>query len=182
MEYPFDPEELTERYESLEAELREEGFEDVTVERHADIRFGWQVHELAVPVPDGNLNADDVDRMTADFEEKYESRYGKGAGYSEAEYELAVSWCSGVGRTRSPAMQEPEATDETPTAGASRDVFWVGADRQVATDVYYPDAVGPGMALDGPAVVQMTDTTIAVPPGASCEVDAYGNFVIDTGA
>lgn len=185
MEYPFDPDDLTERYESLESDLRdqlrEEGFEDVTVERHADIRFGWQVHELTVPVSNGDLDIDDVDRMIADFEEKYESRYGEGAGYSEAGYELAVTWCEGVGATRSPTMREWERTDRTPTSASSRKVYWASADRQVGTDVYYPDDLNPGAAFNGPAVVQMADTTIAVPPAAGCEVDSYGNFVINTG-
>lgn len=186
MEYPFDPDALTERYETLEAELREqlheEGFEEVTVDRHADIRFGWQVHELTVPVPDGRLDDADVDRMIGDFEERYESRYGEGAGYSEAGYELAVSWCSAVGRTRSPATRERPEVDETPSPTSTREVFWIASGRPVATDVYYPDDLGAGMTFDGPAVVQMADTTIAVPPTDSCEIDGFGNFIIDTGA
>lgn len=186
MEYPFDPEALTERYDSLERQLREqlneEGFEDVTVQRYADVRFGWQVHELTVPVPDDDLDGDDVDRIVAAFESKYEDRYGEGAGYAEAGYELAVTWCEAVGATRSPAFGERADVDGTATPTTTRDVYWVAADGVVETDIYYPESLGPTASFDGPAVVQMADTTIAVPPTDSCDVDAYGNFIIDTGA
>lgn len=79
-------------------------------------------------------------------------------------------------------MRVWEDTDATPTPASTREVFWVSADGQLETDVYYPDDLGPGAAFEGPAVVQMADTTIAAPPTASCEVDKYGNFIIDTGA
>lgn len=186
MEYPFDADELTERYEALEAELRNqlhnEGFKDVTVKRYADIRFGWQVHELTVPVPAGELDREDVDRLIADFERKYEDRYGEGAGYSDAGYELAVTWCEAVGATRSPTLGERGAGGGEPTPTTTREVYWIAADRAIKTAVYYPDDLGPGASFNGPAVVQMADTTIAVPPTDSCEVDGYGNFIIETGA
>jgi N-methylhydantoinase A/acetophenone carboxylase len=56
----------------------------------------------------------------------------------------------------------------------SRPVHW--ARGGVAdTAIYDAGALPPGMPVEGPAVVEASDTTYAIPPGWTYRVDEYGN-------
>ena len=57
-----------------------------------------------------------------------------------------------------------------------RDAFW--GDGFVSTPVYDGPALAPGARIDGPALIEEPFTVVVVPPGASAELDAYGNYVI----
>jgi N-methylhydantoinase A/oxoprolinase/acetone carboxylase beta subunit len=49
---------------------------------------------------------------------------------------------------------------------ATTEISWDGA------------AIGPGTEISGPAIVEMSVTTIVVQPGQRGRVDDYGSFVI----
>jgi len=46
------------------------------------------------------------------------------------------------------------------------------------TPVFSRDAFAPGMTLDGPAVVEQTDTTTVIEPDMSVTVDKNGNLLV----
>ncbi|MFB6303696.1 MAG: hydantoinase/oxoprolinase family protein, partial [Haloferacaceae archaeon] len=90
---PFDPEDVTDTFADLEAAVREDfrerGFDegDVTLTREAELRYKGQVHQLAVPVPNGDLSEADLADVVDRWESTYESRYGEGSTYAEAQVE-----------------------------------------------------------------------------------------------
>ena len=47
------------------------------------------------------------------------------------------------------------------------------------TAVYDRDRLKSGATFTGPAIVEQADSTTVVPPGASANVDRFGNLVID---
>jgi N-methylhydantoinase A len=51
----------------------------------------------------------------------------------------------------------------------------------VDTPVYDRTLLGAGATFEGPAVLEQSDTTILVPPGARGRVDEYLSIVIETG-
>ncbi len=57
-------------------------------------------------------------------------------------------------------------------------MYWPGPGEFVETDVYDGERLGAGATLDGPAVVQLPDTTVTVRPHQGATVDDYGNIVI----
>ena len=59
-----------------------------------------------------------------------------------------------------------------------RTVYWADLKKAVLTPIYDGALLVPGNRIKGPAVVETTDTTVAVPPGCALKVDAYGNFEI----
>ena len=63
----------------------------------------------------------------------------------------------------------------------SRDVYWETLKGVRETPVFDGAALLCGNALDGPAVIETTDTTVIVPPGRRLRVDAFGNFEIALG-
>lgn len=183
---PFDPEDVTRRFEEVEgdvrAKLRDNDFseDEIRIERYADLRYGAQVHQIPVPMPGGTLDQDDIDDMVDRFEQKYEELYGEGAGASESGFELVAVRVDGYGRTTKPQLERTGATGEGSPDG-TEDVFWPRESRRLETDIYYDDDVGPGASIAGPAVVRMENTTIAIPPNDTCEVDSYSNFNITIG-
>ena len=66
-----------------------------------------------------------------------------------------------------------EPVDATPTRIATRLVTWPYAG-PLETAIFNGHDLHPGMRLDGPAVVEYSDTTCAVHAGWQLEVDTYG--------
>lgn len=186
MNAPFDPDAVTTQFKEIEAEvvaeLHEERFteNEIEIDRYADMRYQAQVHQLSVPVPSGDLTEADMEAVIEDFEQIYEERYGKGAGYSESGFELVTTRCDAYGATTKPELSasqldgdlEPRRTD---------DVYWSTADEYRETTRYHGDDLGEGAQIDGPAVIAMEHTTVAIPPGDTCEIDDLNNFVITIG-
>jgi N-methylhydantoinase A len=56
-------------------------------------------------------------------------------------------------------------------------VWWEGGGFR-ATPIHDGTRMGAGAVVDGPAVVEMPETTIVVHPGQRGRVDALGSFVI----
>ena len=82
---PIDAGELAGVYEGIEDGLLEQfgdGAATATskpeLKRYARMRYEWQRNELEVGVPTGALDDETLKAVTADFEERYEQRYGVG--------------------------------------------------------------------------------------------------------
>lgn len=186
MRDPFDPDEVTDLFEEVESEVRDqladEEFEpeDIEIQRYADLRYREQVHELSVSVPGGQLSSDDMEDMLARFEQRYEERYGKGSGYSEAGFELATIRVDAYGDIPSPQLRS-ESSGTGNVDPATEQITWPSRGETMDTPVYYTQDIHPETLIDGPAVLRMDHTTVAVPPNDTCEIDEMGNFIITIG-
>jgi N-methylhydantoinase A len=49
------------------------------------------------------------------------------------------------------------------------------------TAIFDRASLGRGMEIAGPAIVEQSDTTVVIDPGASAIVDSLGNLVISVG-
>jgi N-methylhydantoinase A len=182
---PFDAARFNEVFAGLEekarGQLRSEGFDDDTIElsRFADMKFSLQIHQVEVPVPAGVLAADDMERQVATFIERYESIYGKGSAFTGAGVQIGVFRLMGRGKIRTPSLPKMEPTGPATPVG-NRRVYWE-EHGFVDTDIFDGDAMGPGAELTGPAIVEMSVTTVVVQPGQKGRIDDYGSFVIEVG-
>jgi N-methylhydantoinase A len=179
---PFDPDDITARFEEAEAEVVEKltnaGFDEdeIELERYANLSYGMQVHELSVPVPNGQLTEDDLNQVIGRFEEKYADLYGENAGASETGFELVTVRVDGYGQQRKPNLTT--AGQPTATSSGTEEIFWPTEDRYIDTEVYYQDDVQVGLETSGPAVMRLDNTTVAVPPGDTALIDEYSNIKI----
>jgi N-methylhydantoinase A len=183
---PFPPDTLNEIYDRLEAEAREqlerEGFtgDQVELSRLADMKFSMQIHQVEVPVPGGRLTDAEAAGQIDRFVERYEQTYGEGSAFPDAGTQIGVFRVLARGRLRTPELPEiPER--EEPTA-ESREVYWRDLGGFHATDIIPGRALGAGYGFQGPTILDLPDTTVVVPPGASGRVDPLGSIVIDVGA
>ena len=184
---PFPSDKLNEIYERLEAEAREqlgrEGFsseEEVDLTRFADMKFSMQIHQVEVPVPSGHLTSEDAEAQIGRFVERYEQTYGQGSAFTEAGTQMGVFRVFARGRLRTPSLPAIEER-EAPTP-ESREVYWRDLGGFHATDVFPGHALGAGFSFEGPCILDLPDTTVVVPPGASGRVDQLGSIVVDVGA
>ncbi len=75
----------------------------------------------------------------------------------------------GALETRGPGRREPRA---------SRPVAWRA--KPESTPVYDWDALGPGAAIEGPAIVESQHTTVPIPPGIAARVGDLGELMLTT--
>lgn len=188
MSAPFGVQRLNEVRRDLEQQARalleSEGISSqaTVLEISAELKYRAQLHELEVLLAPGEIGPGDVERLIDDFERKYETQYGKGAGFRGAGIEMVTMRCRGIGRTRKPAVQKAEA-ESAPVPDSARrgvrDVYWYELEEPLQTQIYHGPELRAGHTLGGPAIVEMPETTIVVRPGQSARVDAWGNFVIE---
>ncbi len=170
------------------SDLRSAGFSDDETEivRSIDVRYRYQVHELNVPLPAGakELVAQDLDRLYDDFDIAYEQSYGKGSGYREAGKEIITFRVTGTGKLPKRYIKRLPRGENTKARAlkASRDVYFEAAGGFVETAIYDFTQIGPGVEVEGPAVIESPVTTIVVNPKDRAVMDEFRNFRIFLGS
>lgn len=183
MPAPFDVARMNEIYGRLESQarkqLRGEGFADVDIElrRFADMRFSLQVHQLDVPVPGGLLTESDALAQVDRFVERYQRIYGAGSAFPGAGTQIGLLRVEGRGRVRTSKLPEIEPGETRPPS--QRGVYWRELDGFHTTDIYGADIIRAGATMPGPAIIELPETTVVVPPGTRARVDRYGSIRID---
>ena len=148
------------------------------IERRGDFRFLGQVHEVSQPIPDGPLTATNASELAAAFPAVYEANYGEGTAWDGSPVVLVNISVKAVFRREKPAgrEQEPISDAAPPEPVAIRRIFQPFLREQTDVPVYAEADVPPGTTLHGPCIVDVGDTTLYVPSGATCARDRYFNF------
>lgn len=161
--------------------LRAERFAeaDIALLPALDLRYEGQGYELTVPVEDLS-GAIDLTALRRRFDEMHRARFGHDA--EDARVELMSYRVAGVGRVAKPAPAPPPASGEPVAASRREMVFGIdGSPRRIDTPVHARETLGPGHALQGPALVEQADSTTLILAGQQAHIDALGNIVIATG-
>jgi len=137
--------------------------------RFADVRYRRQAYELTLPVEDGPVTRESLDRLAAAFHEKHEQTYGH-ANRDEA-VQLVTLRLTAVGKLADLTLSQP--SDASTARVRTRDV-WFAATGFVPTAVYWRNGLAAGTAITGPAIVEAFDSTTVVPPGWAGRVDERG--------
>ena len=133
-------------------------------------------------MPAGPLDAVALEQLVADFHHRYETLYGRGAGFREARVEIVTYRVRTATMSPKPAIEPaPEAGPEPPAEARApeRRVFWAELGDFEPTPVFWGERLRAGNVVGGPAIVQLPDTTIVVHPQQTARLDPYGNFLID---
>src|SRR5437773_540371 len=187
---PFDPARVGARFAELEARgLRQLAADGVDMKvarlaRSADIRYKGQINEVEVPVVPGPLDAAALATLVGDFHRRYETVYGKGAGFHEARVEIVTYRVRASAVSAKPRIVAAREVDREPTQEAragTRPVYWAELGDFEATPVFWGHRLAAGNVIPGPAIIQVPDTTIVVHPWETARMDAYGNILIDLG-
>jgi N-methylhydantoinase A len=164
------------------SDMREEGFgeDDIEVQRSADFRFIGQAYELTMPLPDRSLSGDDAPVLAKQFYELYERTYGEGTAWQGVPELLLNYTVTVVGRQARPSMNggggEPRSAEDMLLT--RREVYIPSLNRREEIPIYDDDRFTPGSKVEGPVIIDATDTTIYVPPETSATRDEFMNYVL----
>ncbi|WP_199433789.1 hydantoinase/oxoprolinase family protein [Qaidamihabitans albus] len=154
-------------------QLRAEGLagEELTVAHWAEMSYQKQLHTVPVELGD-RADGWTEERLTAAFVDAYRAHYG-GMPRS-APVRLANLRTTVTARRDTPPLTVPDDTDRR--EGRRRVVFTGGA---FDTPVLGRGAIAEQSAREGPLVVDQSDTTILIPPGASVRAHPSGSLVVE---
>jgi len=165
------PADLAARFRPLMAqadrELRAEGFsrDRRVVERLVDVRYTGQSYEITVPF---------TPRFSDDFDRAHEKQYGY--ANPDRSKEIVNVRVKAAGITEKPALPfvRPRRA-AAPRPAAVRQGRFDG--RLHRTAFYRWDALQPGAAASGPAVIAGGEATVVIPPRFRFRIDGFGNVV-----
>jgi N-methylhydantoinase A len=145
------------------------------VSRTADVRYVGQGHEITVPLPDGEVNAEFVGAMRQRFAALYERLYSRSIPSLDIE---VLSWAVRVGeRLPDPERCHAPRTNGTrPPVLASREIFDTASEQWLSASVVDRQSFEAGMSLPGPALIVEDETTTLVTPGFVAMVNALGHI------
>ena len=146
------------------------------VVREADMKFAGQVFEVTTRLPDEAFTDALKDRVRRQFIVDYESEFGSGTAWTEADILVTNTRIKGIGRLGSAseglvrAEIEPQHTRKrTITEPMTRETVEVDVHRGVPL----------GEQRSGPCIVEEPDTNLYVPAGSTIRRDAQANYIID---
>ena len=152
------------------------GTSDVFFERHAEMRYRGQRHNIKVPVS----GLQDQEAIRAAFERDYKRRYGHADAKAPAEFQALH--LSAFARLKQPDVARLPRT-ATPTETAqTRKIFIGNAGGWLDAKIYHRDALEPGFTAPGPAVIEEYGSTTVIWPGDKFAIGALREITISCSA
>jgi N-methylhydantoinase A len=182
---PFDAAELAAVVAAVEeqarAALAEQGLtEDVLLERTALMRYAEQyLNSLPAAIGDGPIDEATGTSLAEQFDAEYGRLYGEGAKAIFQAVEIFTVRVRARVPLRVAAAQNGHAPGGTQGADLEpRQVFWPTSMAFEETRVLDGTRLEAGAELDGPAVVELPHTTVAVAAGQRLRHDPSGDLVL----
>lgn len=175
-------------YSEMEAEgraiLAEAGIpgDAIRLRRSAEMRYVGQGHEVEVPVPLGPLGRESLETLSRNFEAAYRTLYGRtapGVAIEALNWRLVVSGPPPEIRMAGAGDRQSRVPAPGDALKSRRPAYFPEADGFVETPVYDRYALGPGVALEGPAIVEERESTAVIPPGFRISVDECLTLRVD---
>ena len=150
-------------------ELKEEGVQNIRLEKYLDVRYKGQSFEIVIP-------------FEKDFIELFHKEHERLYGYCDKKREVEVVniRLRAIGEIEKPQFEEIKKGDrkiESSAVLGEKDIIFGG--KSVKTKIIDRDKLLANNVIDFPAVVVEYSSTTVIPPGAKGEVDIYGNLIID---
>jgi acetone carboxylase beta subunit len=161
-------------------EMAEEGFkrEEIRFEQIAYVRYAGQLDDLEIISPTNRLNsAEDVDKLLANYEDKYSRVYAYGARHAEAGFQIFEAGLRASVPKPKPKLVKYSVSGKMPPPEAykgERKVYIKG--QWKAARLYEMDLLDPGNEIEGLAVIEAPATTLPVPEGKKIVIDEYKRY------
>jgi N-methylhydantoinase A len=149
---------------------------EVSFVRAADMRYAGQEHAVTVALAQGAFDEATRDDVRGRFHEAHDLLYGFRLDVAA---EFVNFRLTGFGAVRKPPLRRLAAARDGAGPSRSRPVLLEGHGT-VEAEVRDREALGPGDALEGPAIVEEAASTTLLLPGQRLTVDDYGNLEVRT--
>jgi len=143
------------------------------------MQYYGQLNDIELISPHTALEGgDEVDDLIAAFEDAYAKMYASSARSPEFGYLVTHVIVHGTVDVEKPALPQMPEEPGTPPLKATRPVHWGRASEGefVETDIFQLEEIRAGQSIEGPAIVEHSATTFAVPPGRSASLDSHHIF------
>ena len=151
--------------------------EEVEVRYSADVRYVRQIHELNLPVDESLAERLEMD----DLHDRFDALHERLFGYRLPEEPLEVVnlriRCVARG-TRPELPRARMAAAATPAPDEVRQAYSPGEMCFREFAVYRGESMDGGCRLEGPAIVELSQTTVVVPSAFTVRLDEVGSFVL----
>ena len=160
-----------------QADFAAEGlpWEQANIRQIAYVRYGSQMDDIEVPSPVSRINsAEDMDKLTAAFEDLYVKVYAGVAKHPQAGYQVFELGLTATIPKVKPKLVKRPLEGKNPQKEAikeERDVYYDG--QWYRATIYDMDQIRPGNEIEGIAVVEAPATTFFVPPGRRARMDEW---------
>jgi N-methylhydantoinase A len=142
------------------------------------MRYLGQGYEIEVPLTLEMIEAHDRDALLANFSEAYRHRYGR----SEDMPAELLSWrlaVTGPQSTLGDTLGRRASDAEGTTVATKKRPVWFG-DGFVETPVYKRTDFDTESKIQGPAIIEETESTLILPAEFQLSVDASLNLILET--
>jgi N-methylhydantoinase A len=149
---------------------------NVVFERHAEMRYSGQRHNIKVPIS----GLADPGGIRQAFDRDYKRRYGHADAKAAAE--LQALHLSAFTRLERPELARLPRAYASARAPERRPVYFGAAGGFIETVIYERTSLAPGFKESGPALIEEYGSTTLVPPGDRFEIGALGEIRIHCGS
>jgi N-methylhydantoinase A len=143
-----------------------------------EMRYVGQFHEVEIELPAEDLNAENLKAVLERFHTTYGKMYMYSMPWRAVEFLTFRLKVTAAPRPMEISVPARAAGGVEAARRGSRLCLFDGNAKRVETAAYDWDRMKPGHKITGPALVDDKTTSVLVPPGFSCEVDAYRNLVL----
>jgi 5-oxoprolinase (ATP-hydrolysing)/N-methylhydantoinase A len=152
--------------------------EAITVERSADMRLVGQMHDIAVALPAGTLDAGSLPALREAFARAYSARYTTVP--DAARFEAVTFRVRCVGPTPALSLSGAAGGAGADSVKGTRRAWFSGGPADATVHDRY--ALRPGDAIHGPAIIEEREATTVIAPGDVARVDQGLNLRVAVAA
>ena len=154
--------------ERVAAEFAKSGVERDRISFRHSVRMQYygQLNDIEIDSPRMEMEeGEHVDELIAAFEDAYSKVYARSARSPELGYLITQAIVHGSAEVEKPALPELEEVGGEPPVASTRTVRWPGGDAE--TSIVRLEDVAAGHEVPGPAIVEHSATTFAIPRAGS---------------
>jgi len=143
------------------------------------MQYYGQLNDIEFVSPHAALEeSSQVDDLIRTFEEAYAKVYASSARSPEFGYLVTHVIVHGTVDVEKPALPELPEEPGKPPIKALRPAHWgrASAGEFVDTEIFQLESIHAGNSIDGPAIVEHSATTFAIPPGRRATLDGHQIF------
>ncbi|HWI77968.1 MAG TPA: hydantoinase/oxoprolinase family protein [Ramlibacter sp.] len=150
---------------------------EIHVSRSADMQYLGQMHDIAVPVPGGQLGPNDGPRLLQAFYDQYKGLFQRVVTRIPVE---ALTWRVTCSASAPHIHLKPLGTSAAALAGKGRRrAFFPEHAEGIDVAVFDRHALPQHISLDGPVIVEERESTLVVGPGGRLRMDTFGTLIVD---
>jgi acetone carboxylase beta subunit len=141
----------------------------------ARMQYYGQLNDIEIVSPHMEMDeGEHIDALIEAFEDAYSKVYARSARSPELGYLITQAIVHGSVEIEKPALPELDQSTGRPPVSATRRVRWGSGDAETA--IVRLEQVEAGHEVEGPAIIEHSATTFAIPPGRAARLDPHGIF------